>query len=364
MEIYDAGGLGQLGKIRNEDELAKALLEKHIISEQSVEQIKAKLPSRYSEKLFTETNKSVSGEIIDSVERAEKFASSDYKISRLDFLLTTLKSERAAKRISEEKYVKTIDFLQRTVATRLYNNALRKTTTRRLQVKSDELNRYKREYLNKDGHLDDGYTRNYHDDTDMEKWLRKVYNFTDQDFKNRVDLSDAFDTTFYSSFLTENKQALNMLFESKPETLRFIEDIFQVSLALDPASGRGMVSSLAGGRYTEQMAAGRLYNAMKGVVSYRYLLMEAGFMKAAAIQQGMLADVLADPNLAGAVHKMLHLGIFEDKTFDIIWSRILARLIRVGLTHTVLDYDEVKEEFESQSLGAREFNQIVQYNRT
>lgn len=360
MEIYDAGGLGQLGKIRNEDELAKALLEKHIISEQSVEQIKSKLPSRYWEKLFTETNKSVSGEIIDSVERAAKFASSDYKISRLDFLLTTLKEERAAKRISEEKYVKTIDFLQRTVATRLYNNALRKTTTRRLQVKSDELNRYRREYLHKDGHLVDGYTRNYHNDTDMEKWLRKVHNFTDDDFKNKVDLSDAFDTTFYSSFLTENKQALNILFENKPETLRFIEDIFQVSLALDPASGRGMVSSLAGGRYTEQMAAGRLYNAMKGVVSYRYLLMEAGFMKAASIQQGMLADILADPNLAGAVHKMLHLGIFEDKTFDIIWKRILARLIRVGLTHTELDYDEVKEEFKRQSLGAKEFNHIVQ----
>tara|TARA_Y100000590_G_scaffold93397_2_gene105777 strand:+ start:5833 stop:10758 length:4926 start_codon:yes stop_codon:yes gene_type:complete len=359
IEIYDVGGLGQLGKIRNEDELAKAILEKHIIPSQSVEQVKAKLPSGYAEKLFTETNRSVSRELTDAVEKAAQFASSDYKISRLDLLLITLQEGRAAKRISEEKYTKTIDFLQRAVATRLYNNALRKTTTKRLQVKADELNQHRRDYLNKDKAAEDGYVRKYEDTADMEKWLRKTRNFTDQDFTNRVDLSDAFDTTFYSSFLTENKQALNMLFESKPENLKFIEDIFQVSLALDPVSGQAMVSALAGGRYTEQMAAGRLYNAMKGVVSYRYLLMEAGFMKAAAIQQGMVADILADPNLAESVHKMFHLGIFEDKTFDIIWIHILGRLGRMGLTHTVLDYDEVKEEFEKQSEQAAEFNDIV-----
>jgi hypothetical protein len=358
-EMFDLGGLGQLGNIRNEDELVKALLEKHVIPVQSVEQVKEKLPSGYAEKLFIETNRVVSKEVTDAVERAAQFESSDYSISRLDLFLTTLQQERAAKRISEEKYEKTLDFLQRAVATYLYNNAIRKTTTKRLQVKADELNELRSQYMDKDLAAEDGYVRDYTDKADMENWLRKVHNFTDADFTNRVDLSDAFDTTFYSSFLQENKQALNMIFESKPENLKFIEDIFQVSLALDPVSGQAMVSALSGGRYTEQMAAGRLYNAMKGVVSYRYLLMEAGFMKAAAIQQGMVADILADPNLAESVHKMLHLGIFEDKTFDIIWTKILGRLGRMGLTHTTLDYDEVKEEFEKQSEQAAEYNDII-----
>ena len=103
------------------------------------------------------------------------------------------------------------------------------------------------------------------------------------------------------------------------------------------------IAGTSSGNFTEQMAAGRLYNAMKGVVSYRYLIMEAGFMKATAAQQGVLSSILRDKEMAKSVHTLFEQGIFDDKSFEIIWSKLLANLARVGIMQTI-----TKEEFKER----------------
>ena len=92
------------------------------------------------------------------------------------------------------------------------------------------------------------------------------------------------------------------------------------------------------------MAAGRLYNAMKGVVSYRYLLMEAGFIKATAAQQGVLASIIKDKSMAQSVHNLFVTGVFDDKSFEIVWAKLLVNLTRVGIIQTPL----LKKDFEKQ----------------
>lgn len=61
------------------------------------------------------------------------------------------------------------------------------------------------------------------------------------------------------------------------------------------------------------MGIGRAYNAMKGVVSIRYLLMEKLIVDYRVAQADIMRMVLADKNTAEVMAGILSQGVFKKK---------------------------------------------------
>ena len=292
----------------------------------------------------------VAGEF--NTKRVSEEIGEDKYITRLDVLMSELALARSTNKITNERYKEIEEFIKKALMTKMYNLAITKLPSGRLIdgfERHGDFKDYRKEYYDSikgTGKEDDV--------NEFIRWLSEEKNISKEKLGSTYKLDQNINLQVYEKFLDDHKYVLRQLW---PDTndgrlnphIRNLEEIFNLKLSLD--SDRFAPPQIAGtntGNYTEQMAAGRLYNAMKGVVSYRYLLMEAGFLKATAAQQGVLASIIRDKSMAEAVNKLFVTGVFDDKSFEIVWKKIILNLSRVGIMETALTKEEAKEEFKHQ----------------
>ena len=342
---FESGPLRDFTVPKTTDELVDLVLNTSPVTSRNLAQLKKEFPELFEEELqdalsTAGTAKKVDPVITTELREIQKKATYEGKISRLDFLLASLKQAVKRGELTQIEFGETKEFLKRVVVEKLYKNAMTRVPSSRLIDKSHDFKILRDEWF-ETVPRGQSFTPK-----DFENWLIKEKGFTKRYFEKEIDLEKKFQIESYSEFLEDHKIALK---ELVPENeLELINDIFTISQGLEAGIGAPQIANIAAGKYTEQMAAGRLYNAMKGVVSYRYLFMEAGFMKAASAQQGVIASILSNPEMTRAVHTLLHKGVWDDKSFDIIWKVLISNLFRVGITHITMtkkDYeDRIRDE--------------------
>ena len=114
--------------------------------------------------------------------------------------------------------------------------------------------------------------------------------------------------------------------------------------------------------YSTQMALGRTYNAMKGVVSWRYLVMEKVISDYRLAQADIMKSLLADKNTAIVMRDILARGVFKPKEFRQMAKYWMTRLVPFGYKLRPGGMDKMEEDFEriagfvSQELEEKEEN--------
>ena len=277
---------------------------------------------------------------------AKQFEISEDSVTRLDVLIKEMNEALDSRKISFERHEEMMEFMKKIMMTKLFKESVikmpRGTLIDGLEQHGD-FGLFRKEYY--EYRLD---TNEKESAANFIKWLEEEKNIPKEKLGSIYKLDGNIDLVNYKNFIEENDHILTKLWpdtnEGRNPHLQILDEVFNVKNTLD--TGKDDMVQIAGtssGNFTEQMAAGRLYNAMKGVVSYRYLIMEAGFMKATAAQQGVLSSILRDKEMAKSVHTLFEQGIFDDKSFEIIWSKLLANLARVGIMQTI-----TKEEFKER----------------
>jgi len=156
------------------------------------------------------------------------------------------------------------------------------------------------------------------------------------------DLSHELDIKAFREFFTLYRGALDEVLT--PEHIQDLGDLFQLG-ALGAGRMEGVNLSNIASPFTTAMWLGRIYNAMKGVVSVRYILMEASIADWRRGQQELMQHLLSNEKYA-RITKQLFL---TDVTSPILrrqwWEATMGVL--AGLGGRVLTEQEQEKAFTS-----------------
>tara|TARA_R100000988_G_scaffold88050_1_gene51047 strand:- start:64 stop:5166 length:5103 start_codon:yes stop_codon:yes gene_type:complete len=151
-------------------------------------------------------------------------------------------------------------------------------------------------------------------------------------------------------FLRDNKQAFKELFDEEQvkQFETYTEVINMISAQLDNVD----INNIPRG-YTTAMLLGRVYNAMKGVVSPRYLIGEKLIMDYRLNQANLLREVLTDKNTSKAI-----INVFRnDVAFNKAEIRKAARSIVIHAAAAGIktkNMDEYAKDLEKIAIAVRQ----------
>jgi hypothetical protein len=250
--------------------------------------------------------------------REESRKAGEFSGTPLDQIMTVLEG-------MGDKGEKAIEFLQRATINYIGNNSFTIVSSTIADTSSAKLRRMREEYFAQTGKQIEW------DLSEFKSWVNtsNKYNLEDV-IKTDLDLGKSINLVKMGELLQENRNILERLFKDNPAHFEYLDAIFDISKRIASSAEKSNIIGLVG-NYTDQMAAGRLYNALKGVVSIRYLFMEAAFMKGRAASQELFKDVLLNPNTAKALHTLLHKGTFDLNQYEVLRSSILHAIARGGI---------------------------------
>jgi hypothetical protein len=106
--------------------------------------------------------------------------------------------------------------------------------------------------------------------------------------------------------------------------------------------------------YTTAMALGRTYNAMKGVVSWRYLAMEKVISDYRVAQADVMRSVLSDPNSAKVMAGVLSRGVFKKREGREMLRDIVTKIAPYGYRLSSSNsISEMEEDLERLAASVR-----------
>ena len=155
-----------------------------------------------------------------------------------------------------------------------------------------------------------------------------------------VSLSKEIDLVEFSNFFERRQKVLNILYRDNPEHLKNLKKLLDVSAFVQGAKASGVNIGGVASPYSMQMAVGRFYNVMKGVVSPRYMLLEGGTITARVKMQESLNEMFLSPTAAKYITDAFvnYETKFQPKLF-------------LGTVSRILGFDLTKEE-ESKLINA------------
>ena len=175
----------------------------------------------------------------------------------------------------------------------------------------------------------------------------------------KFNLDNELDPISMQKFYDENEKLFDLLLDDQHKEA--VDELMGLSIV----TGSKMLSDAMRdlpAAYTTQMALGRTYNAMKGVVSWRYLVMEKVITDYRVAQSDIMKSLLSDKNTAVVMRDILSRGLFKPRQFRQAAKYWLSRLVPFGYRLRPGGMDKMEKDFErlsqvvSQELEEKEEN--------
>ncbi len=160
----------------------------------------------------------------------------------------------------------------------------------------------------------------------------------------KFNLDNELDTIAMKTFYDKNKILFENLFDK--EHLEAIDDLMTLAII----TGNPKISKLVKGiptGFSTAMAMGRTYNVMKGVVSWRYVLMEKVISDYRLAQAEIMKSILSNSNTAVVMRDILSDGIFKPKEVSKMILDMGTKLSGFGYRLQAGASDEIKTEFKN-----------------
>ncbi len=175
----------------------------------------------------------------------------------------------------------------------------------------------------------------------------------------KFNLDNELDPVAMKLFYDKNKKAFDLLLDEKHKEA--LDSLMNLSVITGSKRFSQALKNMPS-TYSTQMALGRTYNAMKGVVSWRYLVMEKVISDYRLAQADIMKSLLADKNTAIVMRDILARGVFKPKEFRQMAKYWMTRLVPFGYKLRPGGMDKMEEDFEriagfvSQELEEKEEN--------
>jgi len=175
----------------------------------------------------------------------------------------------------------------------------------------------------------------------------------------KFNLDNELDPISMQKFYDENEKLFDLLLDDQHKEA--VDELMGLSIV----TGSKMLSDALKNMpstYSTQMALGRTYNAMKGVVSWRYLVMEKVITDYRLAQSDIMKSLLSDKNTAVVMRDILSRGLFKPRQFRQAAKYWLSRLVPFGYRLRPGGMDKMEKDFErlsqvvSQELEEKEEN--------
>ncbi len=146
------------------------------------------------------------------------------------------------------------------------------------------------------------------------------------------------------TFYDKNKILFENLFDK--EHLEAIDDLMTLAIITGNPKITKLVRNIPTG-FSTAMAMGRTYNVMKGVVSWRYVLMEKVISDYRLAQAEVMKSILSNSNTAIVMRDILSDGIFKPKEVSKMILDMGTKLSGFGYRLQAGASDEIKTEFKN-----------------
>ena len=144
----------------------------------------------------------------------------------------------------------------------------------------------------------------------------------------KFNLDNELDPIAMQSFFKSNQIALKEILDK--EHYEALQDLMQLSIV----TGSKTLSETIGNLptfFTTQMALGRGYNAMKGMVSWRYLAMEKIIVDYRHAQASVMSSLLSNKEVSIIMRDVLSKGIFKPRRARDAISDMFLKLAPLGI---------------------------------
>ena len=162
----------------------------------------------------------------------------------------------------------------------------------------------------------------------------------------KFNLDVELDPVSMETFYRQHRKLFDVLLDE--EHKEAVHDLMQLSIitGAKPMSAAADRVRNAPHAMTAQMKLGRAYNAMKGVVSWRYLLMEHAIVNHRVAQASVMKTLLSDKNTAKVMRDILTKGIFRPKQFREAAKYWVSRLVPFGIKLKAGGLDIMEQDFQ------------------
>lgn len=166
----------------------------------------------------------------------------------------------------------------------------------------------------------------------------------------KFNLNNELDPIAMQKYYEKNRKLFELLLDE--EHLKAVDSLMNLGVLTGSKNLNQSIKNLPSS-YTTQMGIGRAYNAMKGVVSIRYLLMEKLIVDYRVAQADIMRMVLADKNTAEVMAGILSQGVFKKKKGRQMIEDIALRLAPYGLKLKINASDDIEEDLEALAAKIR-----------
>ena len=189
------------------------------------------------------------------------------------------------------------------------------------------------------------------DSPDMTAFLRQEDpSFSKANFQEfKFNMGIEIDMIGAGLFIKDNKEALKVVFGEKQFKVfeKYVEVLNMVGSQLDKTN----INNIPSG-YTTAMLLGRVYNAVKGVVSPRYLLGEKLIMDYRLNQANLLREILTDEEASKAILNVFRNDVvFNKKEIRKAQKRIFLHAASLGIR--TKNADEYAKDLEKIAIEVR-----------
>ena len=159
-----------------------------------------------------------------------------------------------------------------------------------------------------------------------EKMLARIFKGTfSRSFKFNLD--NELDPIAMQKYYNDNRRVFELLLDK--DHLEAVDELMNLGVLTGSTPLTQSLKNVPTD-YTTAMALGRTYNAMKGVVSWRYLAMEKVISDYRVAQADVMRSILSDANSAKVMAGILSRGVFKKREGREMLKDIITRITPYG----------------------------------
>tara|TARA_R100000008_G_C3586943_1_gene173199 strand:- start:76 stop:5037 length:4962 start_codon:yes stop_codon:yes gene_type:complete len=167
----------------------------------------------------------------------------------------------------------------------------------------------------------------------------------------KFNLDNELDPIAMQKYYNENRRIFELLLDK--DHLEAVDELMNLGVLTGSTPLTQSLKNLPSD-YTTAMALGRTYNAMKGVVSWRYLAMEKVISDYRVAQADVMRSVLSDPNSAKVMAGVLSRGVFKKREGREMLRDIVTKIAPYGYRLSSSNsINEMEEDLERLAASVR-----------